>query len=156
MFTVIWSILDRSGNWAASAFKSTGWSACMVGGRSWPSINFQSSASTYGSHCISSICYVFSISLLLIYIVVHLMQKNTIHLNYLFHQFFPLTTIFTPSFYQDVHTQTPRHSTGLCIIYSTLVYSWCMLYYVCIAFVQASILTGYQLHFLEICSFINF
>ena len=40
MFTVIWSILDRSGNWAASAFKSTGWSACMVGGRSWPSINF--------------------------------------------------------------------------------------------------------------------
>jgi hypothetical protein len=112
MLTVRLSRLFRSGSWAASACRSIYGMAGTAGGISCPLSMMELDADTSASQSISSLCCVFNTILLRI-LIYTINQKTANTKLTLFHQDFYTLKKFHAQLCQNVHTQTPKHSTGL-------------------------------------------
>ncbi len=105
MFTVKLSKFDRSGNWAASAPKSTCGRAGRAGGMRDPSTRATSEGSISASHP-PSCCYWDDITNLLLILMFTLIQKITNTYLILFHLFFTHKKLYTPCYIKCAHTNT--------------------------------------------------
>ena len=114
MLTVKLSRFDRSGNWAASAPKSTCGRAGMAGGMSFPSTRAVSSASISVSHP-PSYCYWEDITNLLLILIFTLIQKSTNTNLFCFTKVFYTQKIYTPS-YDQMCTHKHLNTARGCVV----------------------------------------